>query len=195
MAVAVKQSPSPASMAALRRLLGQLSPEGRRSFFPAIEWFAAFERNYRASETQRCEAPAQDDQSIVPEEAREEAAKTRDEIVAQIWEPDLRSDLVDRIVYARVSGWIDQPTIKAAIKKALDSRAEYERSGGQRGRDAVWKALAVWIKGVYESNNVAWTPTRSAIEPRPSATLDAPEPQRFVKLPGGEVAKFEELLS
>lgn len=193
MAVAVKQSP--ASMASLRRLLGQLSPEGRRSFVPALEWLLAFERNYRAADAQRYAAPAPVDQIAVSPAASEEAAKTRAEIVAQVWEPDLRSDLVDRIVLARVNGWIDQPTIKAAIKKALDARAEYERSGGQRGRDAAWKSLAVWIKGVYESNNAAWTPTRSAIEPRPSATLDAPEPQRFVKLPGGEVAKFEELLS
>lgn len=192
MAVALKKS---ASMASLKKLLCQLSPEGRRSFFPALEWMASFERHYLAAEARERAPERESAISVAVPEANEETAKIRADIVAQIWEPDLRAALVDRIVAAVVNGWIDEPTLKAAVKKAKDAVAEYERSGGQRGRDSIWKSLAVWIKGVFETNGVEWSATRSAIEPRPSATLDAPEPQMFVKLPGGEVAKFEDLLS
>lgn len=93
------------------------------------------------------------------------ASKLRAQLVAQIWEPDLRRELVDRVVVAFDRNWIDAATLKAAIAQAKDKKREYERGGA--GADSIWKPIASWIKGVFEANGVRWTPTASAVEPRP----------------------------
>lgn len=96
-------------------------------------------------------------------------ASFRAKLVNQIWESDLRADLVDRIVFAYDGGYFDVPTLRSAIRRAKSRKADYERSNGLKGKDAIWKTLASWLKGVYESHGVEWTPTASALEPRPEA--------------------------
>lgn len=114
----------------------------------------------------------------------DQAATLHDMIVSKIWEPDLRRELVDRIVYAFDHNWIDAATLKAAISKAKAAKNDYERSQGAVGRDSVWKSLGCWIKGVFSANGERWTPTGSAVEPRPvpkkAATVSEPTLFDFV---------------
>ena len=108
-------------------------------------------------------------------------ARFRAKLVADIWEPDLRSELVDRIANAAALRWFDMKTLTAAIRRAKSLKYDYEKSDGARGKDAIWKTLATWIKGVYAARGVEWTPTSSALEPRaPSRPTPqpAPEPER-----------------
>lgn len=117
-------------------------------------------------------------QSAPPRELRrfspDQAARLHAEIVDKIWEPDLRRELVDRIVYAFDHNWIDGATLSAAISKARAAKSDYERTQGAIGRDSVWKSLGCWIKGVFAANNERWTPTGSAVEPRPVPKPVAP---------------------
>lgn len=177
-----------AQRAAFTANFDALPIDARTSIIASLNWLLAFERNYQ-NEGSPVEPAAR---TVVPVDvARDkDSAKYRAEIVAKIWEPDLRSELVDRIVAAIAAGWTDKKSAKAAIKKAVDARNEYDRSGGTRGKDSVWKPLATWLKGVFESNGVEWTPTASAIEPRPELEKTPP---RKVRLPGGEVAFENEI--
>lgn len=123
--------------------------------------------------TQECVNDVYSQRASVESRARNlsDAARQsfRAKLVNQIWESDLRSDLVDRIVFAYDGGYFDVPTLRSAIRRAKSRKADYERSNGMKGKDAIWKTLASWLKGVYESHGVEWTPTASALEPRPEA--------------------------
>ena len=88
-------------------------------------------------------------------------------IVSDIWEPDLRSELVDRVVYAVSTKLVDSTTLKIVIDKAIAAKKEYADTGGRRGKDSNWTTLATWLKGVYEQNQIKWTSTKGAVEPRP----------------------------
>lgn len=118
-----------------------------------------------------------------------ENGKMRANLVAEIWEPELRVELVDRIVAAYDRGWIDAVSLRAAIKRAQDRKSEYDRTNGARGKDAVWKTLASWCKGIYETNGYEWRATASALEPRPQQ----PAARRRVIFADGATADLDEL--
>lgn len=101
-------------------------------------------------------------------------AALREKVVSEIWEPDLRSELVDRIVAVVSSRLVDAITLKAVIRKAIAEKDEYDRTDGKRGKSAYWKTLAIWLKGVYEQNGLKWTSTKGAVEPRPKQPRVAP---------------------
>lgn len=115
--------------------------------------------------------------------------KMRANLVSEIWEPELRVELVDRIVAAYDRGWIDAVSLRAAIKRAQDRKSEYDRTNGARGKDAVWKTLASWCKGIYETNGYEWRATASALEPRPQK----PAARRRVIFADGATADLDEL--
>lgn len=102
-------------------------------------------------------------------------ARLRAKLVADVWEPDLRSDLIDRIVEAYRLGWTDAKTLQAVVAKATKAKTLFETSEGQRGKDSNWKTLSTWCKGVFERNGKKWKPTSSALEPRPRQPRVAPE--------------------
>ncbi len=158
----------------------------RASVVSALNWFLAIDRNYKTDETSDAsEAIA----APIASANDANVARLRAAIVARIWEPDLRSELVDRIVGVIGAGWVDVRATKAAIRKAAEARADYERTNGTRGVDSLWKPLATWLKGVYEANGAAWTPTASAIEPQPKQTER--KPRRVITLDGAVVYENE----
>ena len=117
-------------------------------------------------------------------------ARLRAFIVSEIWEPELRSELVDRLTNAVVTRMTDAKTLRAAIKRAKSLKADYDRTGGGKGRDAIWRTLAAWLRGVYESKGIEWRETRAALEPRPESETRALK----VITPGtGEVVSVENL--
>lgn len=126
----------------------------------AIHFMLALELNSKSRSTQS-----------IPSRRLSDAQRNRFrvQLVRSIWEPDLRKDLVDRIVDAFDAGYFDVVTLRATIRRAKNRKLDYDRSNGVKGKDAIWKTLASWVKGIYESQGRKWTPTTSAVEPRPAA--------------------------
>lgn len=116
-------------------------------------------------------APARNPSETAPSVNPEERARIRAKLVAEIWEPELRVDLVDRIVDALLTGYTSPAELRAAVKTANDRKQIYDKTNGAKGKDAIWKTLASWIKGRYEAKGVEWTPTRAALEPKPDRNL------------------------
>ena len=120
----------------------------------------------------RDDLPASPDKLVLPEGTDvKKVEKLRRKIVNQIWEIELRKELVDRLVFAVVTKMTDYISLEAAIKRAKSLKSDYERTDGRYGKDVIWKPLSSWCKDVYESNGVAWKKVASGPEPRPIRRL------------------------
>lgn len=118
-------------------------------------------------------------------------SKRRAELVAKIWEPDLKSELVDRLLQAVDNQWTDEKTLDAVVDKALSLKTAYENTNGKSGSDSTWKPLAMFLQNVYKTNGATWEPTTGKFEPRPK---DQPKQRRRVVFKDGTTADFNDAL-
>ena len=94
-------------------------------------------------------------------------AKLRAAIVRKVWEPGLRSELVDRIVDLVASGAVPVHELKHALRDAVERRDLFNVSNGRFGREKAWHTLGTWCKAVYLRAGRTWTPTAPDLEPAP----------------------------
>ena len=85
----------------------------------------------------------------------------REQLVERIWEPDLRRDLVEYILFALDNRWTDENTLNDIIDAA--------RKDNESGKvDRMWRVIGSWLRGVIEGAGQPWYPTKGAPEPRPA---------------------------
>lgn len=95
--------------------------------------------------------------------------RLRRAVVQEIWEPDLRSELVDRCVKLVATGIVTASELRQAIALAKEKRRIYEETGGLRGSESAWKPLGAWCKEKFENAGVVWTKTDKRLEPKPNS--------------------------
>ena len=97
----------------------------------------------------------------------QKVAKYRASLVAEIWEPDLDRQLVDRIVFAVVVKMTSAKKVHSWINRARNRITEYENTDGRRGVPTLWMSLGKWCKELYEENGIEWKKVRGGQEPEP----------------------------
>ena len=120
-----------------------------------------------------------------PEWQSDYAAKLRRAIVRDVWEPDLRAELVDRCVNLVATKRVTLSELKQAIADAKEKRRQYELTGGKSGAESIWKPLGAWCRGRYEAAGIVWTKTDKLLEPEPPRSR--PAPLRAVDVHGNPV--------
>ncbi len=101
-------------------------------------------------------------------------AALRSKIAARVWEPWMRSDLIDRLVAAVAYGWTSASNAFAFCRHAVDQRDVYKSSNGRRGSAHIWSTLALDVKQTVENAGVEWEETRRGFELEPQKERRAP---------------------
>ena len=171
----------------------QLPPLERENFVRGMQWAFAFNdptkqndpkerRDVPASapvpsaEQSRPVAPAEQPEQEPRRELRdsfeietpmsaENKAALRRHIVKGIWAPDLKAELVDRLILLMESHTIRGYELNAAIQDAQYKYEQFKTTQGAKGSSAVWKPVAYWAKQKYESAGVRWDKCSGAQEP------------------------------
>lgn len=116
----------------------------------------------------RADLPDSTDALDFPEHTDlQKVAKYRASLVAEIWEPDLDRQLVDRIVFAVVVKMTSAKKVHSWINRARNRMTEYENTDGRRGVPTLWMSLGKWCKELYEENGIEWKKVRGGQEPEP----------------------------
>ena len=102
---------------------------------------------------------------VVTESTAEKAARLRDKLARDLWEVNLKAELLDRAIELYKAGVVTAEEIRAAVAKADDERAAYEKTG--RGVNAKWKSFAAAVKGWYNRAGWMWSPCLGPSEPKP----------------------------
>ncbi|MBR0225298.1 MAG: hypothetical protein IJL92_04485 [Thermoguttaceae bacterium] len=164
-------------------LFDKLTPTDKAALTAALGWFASIEREYSQKEN-----AAVDERKASSEEKpfqTDYAAKLRRAIVRDVWEPDLRAELVDRCVNLVATKRVTLSELKKAIAEAKEKRRQYELTGGKSGAESIWKPLGAWCRGRYEAEGLVWTKTDKLLEPEPPRLR--PAPLRAVDVHGNPV--------
>lgn len=120
---------------------------------------------------------------VIKDQAKLE--RLRAALVTKIWEPMLRTDLVDRIVYLIAHGFVSFTEFEKYVEQAKKARDLFEKTDGLKGSSNMWGKLASVCRRFYEKNNLEWSPTNGPFEPMPAvlkqAEMKAREKARPVK--------------
>lgn len=154
----------------------ELDDLNREAVRKSLEYASEYKEE-RAKIQSDANAPVARDGKLPPNRfPADKVARLRSLLVRDIWEPDLRAELVDRCVRLVASGVCNGTELKKAIAHAKEKKRAFEESDGKRGSDSLWKPLGVWCKGKYEAAGVAWSKTDKRLEPQPRD--DAPRQER-----------------
>ena len=90
-------------------------------------------------------------------------------LVKQLWEPGLRSELIDRIAAAIIADLpgLSRHNVQAIINTAGDAVLYYENTNGLRGRKNKRDTVAPYLRQCLDAAGFAWTPTAPDLEPQP----------------------------
>lgn len=88
-------------------------------------------------------------------------------IVRKMWEPDLRAELVDRIVELVVNGFVTYQEVDQIIEKAAQRKRRYDDTNGAKGSESMWRTIGAWTKEKWIETGRSWTATNKRLEPRP----------------------------
>lgn len=115
-----------------------------------------------------------------------EFASIRAWLVKQLWEPGLRSELIDRIAAAIIADLpgLSRHNVQAIINAAGDAVRYYENTNGLRGRKNKRDTVAPYLRQCLAAAGFAWTPTAPDLEPQPQ-----PETRRIVLSPVQSVVR------
>lgn len=89
----------------------------------------------------------------------EKRESIRRSIVRRIWEPDLRAELVTRVIWLLDRGYLSTQQLTAIFEKA-----ESEQRENNKPR---WQTIGAEIRKIFESSGFVWTQTARTLEPRP----------------------------
>ncbi len=95
-------------------------------------------------------------------------AALRRAVVRDIWEPELHSELVDRIVFGLVRGIVGRAEWRGIVAEAQNRRDVYRRSKDGKGAATLWRTVAVKVKSAFDAAGWTWTATTNDREPEPS---------------------------
>lgn len=170
----------------------RLPPLERENFVRGMQWAFAFNNPTKQAEPKerrdipaavtpsanqsRPVAPAEQPEQEPRRELRdsfeietpmtpENKAALRRHIVKGIWAPDLKAELVDRLILLMESHTIRAYELNAAIQDAQYKHEQFKTTQGAKGTSAVWKPVAYWAKQKYENAGVRWDKCTGAPEP------------------------------
>lgn len=148
-----------------REAFAALPSDVKEHALTGIMFFNAFRESAESAvvvETRR-ETPITNARQVDPRQV----AKLRQTIVEDIWESDLRAELVDRCVDLAVSGVVTVAELHKAIQRSKAKNQQFKDSGGLRGSESIWRPLGAWCKRKYEDVGRVWTKTNQRLEPAP----------------------------
>lgn len=89
----------------------------------------------------------------------DQRARLRRSFVNRVWEYGLRSELVTRVVWL-----VDRCYLKGAELNEIVERANNDFREKNKPR---WQTIGFAISRIYEQHGLDWTPTATALEPKP----------------------------
>ena len=97
----------------------------------------------------------------------ERRAEFRARLVRNIWAPDLRSELVERVIGIVEARFVVAHDVTLAVKKANSEKKVYDETNGAQGVAAAWISITSWCKNIYATNGYEWTSCAPSVEPSP----------------------------
>ena len=142
------------------RLYDALEPDTQE----ALMWALSLVAKLRKSD-----APAPEDTAAPLDGIREEEEQKRAEWLANIradikrhiWEPDLKSEILDRALMLVDAGVVTMKELETAVKRS-ERTPPTEKSGKTRR----WAGFARTVKRWYSRTSEKWTPCAEIFEPR-----------------------------
>lgn len=113
------------------------------------------------------DAPTVDDAVRRVDFTDEKVRRLRQAISRDVYEPGLHADLVDRAATAIVQKIATANELKAAIRQAKENRRIQEITNGTKGKNTLWRTLALFVKAWFDEAGYIWTPTANRREKSP----------------------------
>lgn len=157
-----------------RKTIDALPEEVVEEVTRGLKFFAALRERYNNVTSERTEQ--QPTIQACPVSWSEGKIKSFRSLVARkIWEPDLRSELVDRIVDLVVSGYVRVEEVEKIVEKAQRRKLQFEETNGVKGCESVWRTIGSWTKERWIQSGRQWTATSKQLEPKPQRRRSALE--------------------
>lgn len=172
------------------RLFGALAPQSRAALYFSLRLNALLGNLATAPSAENADDAPAPAPSLLTKRAKE---ALRRRLVVALWDPQLKAELVDRVVDLRDRGAISDEEIEAAVRLAKQETELYERTNGARGVASKWRSFASSVRGWYERTGASWSPCLGASEPRPPKR--ALTTGYVITTQSGEILNNEELLS
>lgn len=151
----------------------QMSETERAGLWIGLNLYAAFRGVPRAEPTAAVKAYAESAPTSTAKKAasksapdyvfnrltEEQRARLRRLFVNRVWEYGLRAELVTRVIWL-----VDRGYLKGAELNEIVERANNEFNEKTKPR---WQTIGFAISRIYEQHNLEWTPTATALEPKP----------------------------
>lgn len=144
-------------------LAAQLSTEGLEALNLALRFIAGIKEEMLPDQQSSLTQGKTDNAK-----ANSKAQSFRRWLVRQIYEPELRAELVDRIVNLYTSGQASVSEIKETINKARTLKRAFVNSDGMKGKQSMWLTIGAWCKSKYISAGWGWDKTTPRLEPAPA---------------------------
>ena len=149
-----------------RKTIDALPEEVVEEITRGLKFFAALRERYNNATSEQTEQ--QPTIQARPVSWPEGKIKSFRSLVARkIWEPDLRAELVDRIVDLVVSGYVRVEEVEKIVEKAQRRKLQFEETNGVKGCESVWRTIGAWTKERWIQSGRQWTATSKQLEPKP----------------------------
>lgn len=113
------------------------------------------------------DAPTVDDAVRRVDFTDDKVRRLRQAISRDVYEPGLHADLVDRAATAIVQKIATPNELKAAIRQAKENLRIQEITNGTKGKNTLWRTLALFVKAWFDEAGYIWTPTANRREKSP----------------------------
>lgn len=150
----------------LRKEIESYPEPVKEKLLSAAQLFAVFRERYEAAELTP-QQPAPIKQARPLNWPADKVQRYRTFIVRKIWEPDLRAELVDRVVELVVNGFVTYQEVDQIIEKAAQRKRRYDDTNGEKGSESMWRTIGAWTKEKWIESGRAWTATNKRLEPKP----------------------------
>lgn len=150
----------------VRKLLPLLSREGMERFSDALALFCEMKDELEGiNKTIQSQQPTIQAHPVSWSEGKIKSFRSL--VVRKIWEPDLRAELVDRIVDLVVNGYVKPDEVGQIVEKAQRRKRQFEETNGVKGCESVWRTIGSWTKERWIQSGRQWTATSKQLEPKP----------------------------
>ena len=150
----------------VRKLLPLLTREGMERFSDALALFYEMKDELEGiNQTVQAQQPTIQARPVSWSEGKIKSFRSL--VARKIWEPDLRSELVDRIVDLVVSGYVRVEEVEKIVEKAQRRKLQFEETNGVKGCESVWRTIGSWTKERWIQSGRQWTATSKQLEPQP----------------------------
>lgn len=149
-----------------RKTIDALPEEVVEEVTRGLKFFAALRERYNNATSEQTEQqPTIQARPVSWSEGKIKSFRSL--VVRKIWEPDLRAELVDRIVDLVVNGYVKPDEVGRIVEKAQRRKRQFEETNGVKGCESVWRTIGSWAKERWIQSGRQWTATSKQLEPKP----------------------------